>query len=268
MTISAVALPMYLGAPQAVQALWIALRRALGEEGLHGLPDAVVWPQDLHAHWLDPGLLLSQTCGYPLTHALQGKVQLLGCFRYAAPGCEGIDCRSVLIARTEHAAFDLAHFRGRRVAFNSSDSQSGYNALRALVAPLASQGRFFSHSLATGGHRQSIDAVRESRADLAAIDCVTWALLQKTTPQATQGLHAIGFSAPYPGLPLISAWGTDASQVAAMQNALRQLLQDSAVQPALEALLITGLETPPLSVYQRCLAMEQEALMQGYPVLA
>ena len=136
-----VALPMYLGAPDAVQTLWTVLHQALTLEGLQRLPDAVAWPQELHAHWLSPDLLLSQTCGYPLTHALQGQVQLVGCFRYAAPGCEGIDCRSVLIARDEHAHLKLDSFRHLRVAFNSADSQSGYNALRAMVAPLATQAK-------------------------------------------------------------------------------------------------------------------------------
>lgn len=268
MTMQQVALPMYLGAPDAVQTLWSRLRNLLHAQGLHDLPDAVVWPTDLHAHWLAPNLLLSQTCGYPLTHALQGKVQLLGCFRYKAPGCEGINCRSVLIARAEHANFSLENFRDRRVAFNSSDSQSGYNALRALVAPLSKHGRFFNEALATGGHRQSVDAVREGQADLAAIDCVTWALLQKTAPQAAQGLREIGLSAPYPGLPLISAFGVDAGVIACLQNALRSVLQDPAIQPALDTLLITGFETPPMAVYQRCTNLEQEAFVHGYPVLA
>ena len=263
-----VALPMYLGAPDAVQTLWTVLHQALTLEGLQRLPDAVAWPQELHAHWLSPDLLLSQTCGYPLTHALQGQVQLVGCFRYAAPGCEGIDCRSVLIARDEHAHLKLDSFRHLRVAFNSADSQSGYNALRAMVAPLAQGGAFFVQALETGSHRGSVDAVREGRADLAAIDCVTWALLQKNTPQVTQGLQVVGFSAPYPGLPLVSASGTKAPTLAALQSALRAVVHKPTARASLDTLLITGFEIPALSVYQRCLAMEQEAFALGYPVLA
>ena len=89
---------MYLGAPDAVQALWSVLREALDLKSLQQLPDAISWPQDLHAHWLAPTLLLSQTCGYPLTHSLKGQVQLLGCFRYTAPGCEGIELMLLVCA--------------------------------------------------------------------------------------------------------------------------------------------------------------------------
>ena len=44
----------------------------------------------------------------------------------------------------------LADLRGRRVALNADDSQSGRNALRAAVAPLAHDGRFFGGSILTG----------------------------------------------------------------------------------------------------------------------
>ena len=263
-----VALPMYLGAPDAVQTLWTVMHQALALEGLQGLPDAMAWPPDLHAHWRAPDLLLSQTCGYPLTHALQGQVQLLGCFRYAAPGCEGIYCRSVLIARKESAHLALEDFRNQRVAFNSSDSQSGYNALSALIAPMAQQGRFFSQALATGGHRGSVDAVREGRADLAAIDCVTWALLQMHDAAATEGLCTIGHSAPYPGLPLITSLHTPPEQVQALRHSLQCLVIAPAAAQALGQLLIEGFETPDLAVYQRCIEMESSAIASGYPQLA
>ena len=267
MSVAQVALPMYLGAPDAVENLWSLLRQALRKHGLHGLPNALVWPQDLHGHWLAPTLLLSQTCGYPLTHGLKGQVQLLGCFRYTASGCEGIECRSVLIARQEHKDMLLADFRQRRVAFNSADSQSGYNALRSAVAPLAQGGTFFSAAMETGGHRGSVDAVREGRADLAAIDCVTWALLQTHDAPATQGLCVIGHSAPYPGLPLITALSTPPEQVQALRTWLHGLITAPAAAPALAQLLISGFETPDLADYQKCIDMEISAVDSGYPRL-
>lgn len=55
-------------------------------------------PGDLLAHWRQPTLLLSQTCGYPLVTQLP-EVQTVGCFHYAAPGCEGRRYRSLLVVR-------------------------------------------------------------------------------------------------------------------------------------------------------------------------
>ena len=261
-------LPMYLANRPAVAALWELLRQRLIDAGLQRLPSTLTWPQDYHAHWLAPDLLLSQTCGYPLTDDLAGKVQLVGCFAYDAPQCSGIECRSVLVARAEHRRFELKDFRGLRAAFNAPNSQSGYNAFRALVAPLAVNGRFFANSVETGGHGASVAAVREGRADLAAIDCVTYAALTRYTPQAAEGLCIVATTEAYPGLPLITALGTTASERALLQHALRALLASNEAAPTLQALHIVGFEVPPPGAYQRCVEMRESALTQGYPLLA
>ena len=268
MTGRSVALPMYLGAPEAVQSLWAVLRTTLAAAGLNALPTQVDWPQDLHQHWLAPRLLLSQSCGYPLTHALRGQVQVLGCFVYSAPQCRGTDCASVLVARQEHRELAPQDFAGLRAAYNSTDSQSGYNALRALVAPWAQQGRFFGQVLATGGHRASVDAVRAGRADVAAIDCVTWALLQRYAPSAADGLCVVGQTGSYPGLPLITSRDTPAAELQALRAALRGVFSQPEAAPALAALVIVGFEALDASAYARCVAMENSATALGYLALA
>jgi len=268
MTGRSVALPMYLGAPEAVQSLWTVLRGPLLAAGLSGLPTQVDWPQDLHSHWLAPRLLLSQSCGYPLTHALRGRVQVIGCFVYNAPQCAGTDCASVLVARQEHSQLGPQSFEYLRAAYNSADSQSGYNALRALVAPWSKPGRFFGEALATGGHRESVDAVREDRADVAAIDCVTWALLQRYAPTAADGLCVVGQTGSYPGLPLITSRDTPAAELQALRAALRGVFSQPEAAPALAALAIVGFEALDASAYARCIAMENSANALGYPALA
>lgn len=257
-------LPMYLANRTAVAALWELLRQQLATQGLDRLPAELTWPDDLMAHWLKPDLLLSQTCSYPLTHALAGRVQLVGCFSYDAPQCEGIECRSVLVARDEHAHLTLEGFRGLRVAFNAPDSQSGYNALRAQVAPLAREGRFFASDLQTEQHIASVAAVRAGQADLAAIDCVTYAALQRYTPKAVQSLSIVGTTEAYPGLPLVTALARSAAELALLQQALHAVVASPEAAPALDALGITGFETPALSVYQRCVNMRTSAQALGY----
>jgi len=263
-----VALPMYLSNRQALQSVWELLARRLAHAGIQDLPTALDWPQDYLAHWRDPRLLLSQTCGYPFTHALAGTVQLVGLFTYTVPGSAGIFCRSHLVARQEHAGHALSDFRGLRAAFNSADSQSGYNALRAALAPVALKGRFFAEVVETGSHAASLAAVQHDRADLAAIDCVTYAGLGRDMPQALAGLCIVGHTQPYPGLPLVTARDTSAHEVLALQHALEALLRDTAAAPALAALGITGFETLPLASYQICVDMRLHAASLGYPALA
>lgn len=91
--------PMYAIHRQQTQALWQAVQSLLDERGVMvaGDPPAAD-PGDLLAHWRQPTLLLSQTCGYPLVTQLP-EVQTVGCFHYAAPGCEGRRYRSLLVVR-------------------------------------------------------------------------------------------------------------------------------------------------------------------------
>lgn len=86
--------------------------------------------------------MLSQTCGYPLVTQLP-EVQTVGCFHYAAPGCEGRRYRSLLVVREADSHRMLGDFLGRRAVCNAEHSQSGYNVLRKMVAPLSREGRFF-----------------------------------------------------------------------------------------------------------------------------
>ncbi|MCZ7598487.1 MAG: hypothetical protein M5U09_13265 [Gammaproteobacteria bacterium] len=66
--------------------------------------------------------LFSQTCGYPLTHALAGLVRLVATPCHAAPGCDGPRYRSLLIVAAESRAETLDGLRSMRCAFNDTDS--------------------------------------------------------------------------------------------------------------------------------------------------
>lgn len=216
------------------------------------------------AHWMDPGLLLSQTCGFPLTHALAGRVQLVGTFAYDAPGCDGARYRSQLICRDADAAQMLQAFRGRVVAHNSEDSQSGYNSLRALIAPLATNGRFFSAAIASGSHRASVEQVRSGQADLAAVDCVTWALLQRDHPDTVRGLQVCGHTASAPGLPLVTSIHTPNHVLQALRQAWRQVVADTRWAPARAELFIRNFTEIPLDAYNEIPQMAENAHSYGY----
>ena len=195
-----VSLPMYGVHHQQVEPFWRALRGKLLQLGITDVPLALSWPQDLQRHWRDPDLLLSQTCGYPLVSALP-QVQLVGTYHYRVEGCSGANYSSWLVVREEEPGERLEDFRDRVAAYNSQDSQSGYNSLRALIAPLARQGRFFRQAIASGAHYRSLAMIRAGQADIAAIDCVSFALLKRAQPQAVTGLKIIGRTAAAPGLP-------------------------------------------------------------------
>lgn len=249
----------------AVEAWWAGLRRHLRAEGVDA-PEALEWPTDLEAHWTAPDLVLSQTCGYPLTHALAGRVAYVATPHYDAPGCAGPAYCSLIVIRTEDGDARLLDFEGRRLAYNSLDSQSGRHSLRAAVAAaLEAAGRsapaepFFADALETGGHRESLAAVRDGRADLCAVDAVTGALLRDAAPQEWVGLAVLGRTPTAPGLPLITARATPPERIAAMRRALTAALEDPSLDITRSGLRISGVSAPSPEVYEAVAAMERGA---------
>jgi ABC-type phosphate/phosphonate transport system substrate-binding protein len=265
-----VSLPMY-DVPELIEAheiFWSGLRRHLAAVGFTDLPLQLGWPDDLSAAWLDPALLLSQTCGYPLRRQLAGRVQLVGVPCYDALGCSGFRYSSALIVAADSPFQNLAHLVGKTAAYNELGSQSGYNALRHSVAPLARNGRFFGHVIESGRHEHSIDFVREGKADIAAIDGVTLALLQRHQPSRIAGVRIIGQTAMVAGLPFITALSRPPSDVQRLQAALRQAFADPALTEVRAALLLADCAFPDPSVYDDIDRLEHEATNLGYPALA
>lgn len=249
----------------AVEAWWAGLRRHLRAEGVDA-PEALEWPTDLQAHWTAPDLVLSQTCGYPLTHALAGRVAYVATPHYDAPGCEGARYCSTIVVRSEDGGARLLDFEGRRLAFNSLDSQSGRHGLRATLAgALSAAGRtapaapFFAAAVETGGHRESLAAVREGRADLCAVDAVTAALLEDAAPQEWAGLAVLGWTPTAPGLPLITARRTSPERIAAIRRALTGALGDPGLAKTRRALRLSGVSVLGADAYQAVRAMERNA---------
>lgn len=257
-----VSLPMYGVVPHDVEQFWQALRDKLAALGLGYSPAKLAWPEQLLAHWQQPDLLLSQTCGFPLVEFLP-QVQLVGTLNYHAPGCNGPYYRSFLLVREADNQATLADFRGRTVAVNSTDSQSGFNSLRALIAPLADKGQFFGDKLLTGGHRDSLAAVQQGKADIAAIDCVTLELLRRYAPQELAGLSVIGETAAAPGLPLITAASTSPESLNLLRQALAETLADADNQALCKKLLIAGFTVLPREEYQMIHQMRDAALRLG-----
>ncbi len=257
------ALPNYDSNPSALEAFWCALRPRLARAGLQALPEHLSWPAELLAHWRDPALLLGQTCGYPLVTELAGQVRVVGSLIYDAPGCNGVHNRSQLMVRSDDPATSIEQLRGRTVAYNSSDSQSGYSALRSLVAPLAVDGRFFGRSIETGRHRSSAEAVRDGRADIASIDCISLAGFRRYLPDSVRGLRVLCETDDFRGLPLVTSLQTDDTTLALLRCALAATIADPANASTCANLLLIGFEPLEYAAYNKHMTMREAAYALG-----
>lgn len=198
-------------------------------------PDPAALPpdeMDFHVLWRHPGLLFAQTCWGPMELGLADDVALLAQPDYSeTEGGDGAFYSSAIVMRKTEAVpvaapplgtpkLPLKAMEGRRLAYNSTDSMSG---LIALTRDLEASGRgldIFSERIESGGHRSSIIAVARGDADVAAIDCRSWALAQQHEPAAAE-VAVVGWTGRRKGLPYITGRGQ-----AALRPALVAALRD------------------------------------------
>ena len=193
------------------------------------LPPTLSVPDDALAHWADPALVFSQTCWGPISLGLVDALVPLAQPDYGdVPGGQGPFYRSAVVARTgialapptQDAALlpdDL--MQGRRFVANSDHSLSGFlSVARDLAIDPATLAR---QTVFTGSHRASIVAVAGGKADIAAIDCRSWALALRHMPCAT-GLVVIGWTKARLGLPYVTRRDLPRPQASRLREALLQ----------------------------------------------
>ena len=187
-------------------------------------PDPATLPRDeldLPTLWRHPRLLFGQTCWGPMeTTGLAGDVRVIGQPSYdGIEGGRGEFYSSAIIMRRgvvpgdvpapqdDAASVPLDLMRGKRFAFNSHDSMSGYLGIARDLAALGESLAIFPELHESGGHRASIVAITEGRADIATVDCQSWALAQHFEP-AAKDVAVVGWTAKRKGLPYITSRAT------------------------------------------------------------
>ncbi len=141
------------------------------------------------------------------------------------------------------------------------------NALRALVAPLAREGRFFSDVRVSGAHLASLAAVARGEADVAAIDCVTYGLVARHRPAALAGTRVLCYTERAPGIPYVTRADAPEARVERLRSALAATFEAADLAAARDDLLLAGLEIVPLAAYERLAELERRAKRFGYPAL-
>ncbi|MDM7932081.1 PhnD/SsuA/transferrin family substrate-binding protein [Tabrizicola sp.] len=189
--------------------LWVAVRERLLARGVAAPKDltrgeGAFWPA-----WEAPDLVLSQTCGYPFRARLQGYVAYVGTPDFGVDGCPPGYYRSVFVVRSDDPRATFADFDGAAFAYNEPLSQSGWAAPQIHAAK---RGLTLPPVVQTGGHRLSAHAVADGKADIAALDAVTWELMHGVDP-VTERLRVIDVTDPTPGLPYIAARGAPADLI-------------------------------------------------------
>jgi ABC-type phosphate/phosphonate transport system substrate-binding protein len=215
----------------------------------------------------DPGLFFGHTCGYPLMKHLQDTVTPFCVPVFNVTGVSGNLYSSRVIVASDADIGNLSDCRNRIAAINSSDSNSGMNVFRHAIAKQKSSTPFFAAVINSGGHLHSLTAVAEGRADVAAIDCVSFQLIEDRWPELTARVRSIGDSVKTCGLPLVlpnsNLASTNTGEIlAALNEALNH------VDPWIkQRLRLSHFESAGLDDYQGILEVESFAIEAGYPRL-
>jgi ABC-type phosphate/phosphonate transport system substrate-binding protein len=257
-------LPMY-DLPElrwATDAWWAGLRRALVRHGFPDAPERLDREEAPAALWHDPSLLLSQCCGRDLVTHLAGTVRPVAIPSYAAPGCAPGLYRSWIVVRRAERRAALAEFAGATAAINGAGSHSGWVALGHALRAAGMPERCLARGVPTGSHPASLAAVAEGVADLAAIDCVSYALLARTEPGLVEAVRVLAGSEPAPALPYVTATSRPAEERGRLYAALVEAAADPALAAARAALLLEGLVAVPADAYDRSVAMAAAALRE------
>jgi ABC-type phosphate/phosphonate transport system substrate-binding protein len=263
------ALPMY-DFPELQDAhdqLWAALARRLVAGGVSGVPKHLARDLGHRETWRDPGLLFGQACEYPILKSFRESLRMIARPRYTAPGCDGESYRSAVLVRVDNSADCLADLRNGRCVVNEPDSNSGMNLFRAALAPVAGGSRFFSSIRFSGSHRRSVELLAASEADVTAVDCVTFAHLQRLRPALTAYVKVIGWTPSSPSLPFVTSQLASEVTCQALRSAIKDVFDDSLLAQVRELLLLGGVDLAPDPGCTRILELEREAERWRYPTL-
>jgi ABC-type phosphate/phosphonate transport system substrate-binding protein len=198
------------------------------EQGRLIAPDPATLPPDdldLPTLWRHPALLYGQTCWAPMELGLSPHVSVIGDPDYTEyeGGRDSLYSSAIVMRRADmpsatsikasadgRAEIPVSLLRGKRFAFNGTDSMSGYHGFKRDLETGGETLDIFTALIETGAHRSSVQAVAADRADFATIDCRSWYLAQRYEPAAQQ-LVVVGWTALRPGTPFISAKGLTAT---------------------------------------------------------
>lgn len=189
------AFPMY-ARPEtraAWDALWTLVRDGLRARGVDA-PDALDPEIGAEESWAREDLVLGQICSLPWRARYRDRLRLVGACDFGLDGAGPGEYYSVFVVRDDAAA--QAPGPDLRFAYSDPMSQSGWAAPQAWAAR---RGFHLPPHLETGSHAESLRAVAAGRADLAALDAVSWQMFRRWEP-AAQAVRVVGRTETSPGI--------------------------------------------------------------------
>ena len=245
---------------------WVVARAGVDCEVIDYPP-----PQPLPALWKRDDLCCAFMCGYPLMHAAPAPILLAAMrpspARYQHEPAYWTD----LVVRADSSLRTAADALGKRLAYTTEDSQSGYQAPRRFFASFAGAANAPLFASLVGPlttPRNVVRAVLDGDADIGPLDSCAHDLMRRHLPELTSQLRTIASTARTPIPPLVAAAGTAADTVSRVREALLAVADAEDLSTTREALLIEGFTAADAADYNVLIDAAREADRLGYARLA
>jgi len=142
------------------------------------------------------------------------------------------------------------------------------NSLRQLISRTHTGGEFFSELKISGSHVSSLEMIRNEQADVAAIDCVMLALLERYQPDVMQGIRVLGTTYDAPAPPFVVRADTPDDEVEKIRLALMDTFDDPATEQCRQDMLLEGLIPATIDDYWVINAFENFATKRNFKMVS
>lgn len=228
------------------------------------------YPQPIASLWQAPGLFATFMCGWPFVHAHRA-MQPIAAPVPAPPRYAGLPryCSEFLV-REQSGFQSLEDTFDHRIGWMPQDSQSGFNAPRALLAQHVNVERRTLYRESRGPFAtpaQLLDALRAGEVDVVAVDGFFLDLVRQHERSRLGGLRTIA-TTPWTPIPLlVAAPDVDTRLVARLRDHLLRLHKDAVRGRLLADVLVDRFVVPDVAAYSTLEAMSRFALEHGYEAI-
>lgn len=146
--------------------------------------------------------------------------------------------RSIVITRNSQKGSALENFQGCRAAFNEDQSFSGHTALLSTLPLNLLRPNFFSDMVPTDSHENSMKAVVDGEADVAAIDEISYKLITNEKPDLKEKLRIITRTQNAQAPPYVTSSYREAEEIDVIRDTLVSVSRTEAAKSALKSMYI------------------------------
>ena len=213
-------------------------------------------PRPLQALWARADVGCVFMCGFPIANARPAPRIL------AAPipaperyGGRPVYCTDIVV-RADSPLRQLADILGRRFAFTTEDSQSGYQAPRRLLAPFARERGGALFAAAVGPlvtPRRVVEAVLGGEADAGPLDSYFHDLLRRHEPALAAQMRVLVSTGMTPLPALVAAPSAPEADARRLADALLAVAAAPELATTRSELLLHGFATVAYSRYESLL---------------